>query len=74
MNRLPSLTAKKLVAALKRAGFLEVRIHGSHITLHHPINDVVTTVALHPGDMPRPTLKAIIKQSGMTEQELRDLL
>lgn len=30
MRRLPSITGKQLIGALKRLGFQEVRIRGSH--------------------------------------------
>lgn len=74
MSRLPALTARKVVAALKRGGFVEVRQHGSHLTLYHPSRDVVTTVSMHSGDLPTGTLRAIAKQSGLTEEEFRALL
>ena len=36
MAKLPSLTARKVVRALKRAGFVEDRQRGSHLMLIHP--------------------------------------
>jgi predicted RNA binding protein YcfA (HicA-like mRNA interferase family) len=32
-----------------------------------------TYVAMHPGDIPTGTLRAIVRQSGLTEEELRKL-
>ena len=74
MSRLPTVTPRQVVAALKRDGFEERRRRGGHIFLWHPRRDVLTTVAMHTKDMPRGTLKAILKQTGMTEDEFRKLL
>lgn len=74
MSRLPTVTPRQVVAALKRAGFKEQRQRGSHIFLWHPQRDVVTTVAMHTKDMPRGTLKTIIKQAGFSQDEFQKLL
>ena len=75
MERLPSLTAKQIVRALKRAGFIEHRQQRtSHLVLVHPERKLRTIVSIHPGDLPRGTVHAIIRQSGMTEEEFAELL
>ena len=72
--RLPQVTAKKLIRALKRAGFREVNQHGSHLTLWHEQKQCITTVPIHPGDIKRPLLQAIIRQAGLSDEEFRELL
>ena len=74
MNRLPTLTPRKVVAALKRAGFAEDRQHGSHLYLWHSVRGVGVTIPMHARDLPRGTLKAILAQAGLTEDDLRRLL
>lgn len=74
MSRLPSLTAKDLVRALKKAGFEEERQRGSHLRMRHPETKKLTVVPMHPGDLPRQLLKEIIKQSGFSEDEFRKFL
>ncbi len=76
MNRLPTLTPREVVSALKRAGFVEAhtRARGSHAFLWHPGTKSSTTVAMHARDIPRPTLRAIIKQAGLTEEEFLSYL
>ncbi len=74
MSRLPTVTPRQVVAALKRAGFEEQRQRGSHVFLWHPQRDVVTTVAMHAKDMPRGTLKTILKQAGLTDDEFQQFL
>jgi len=39
MPKLPVISGKELVAALKKAGFVEVRQKGSHVSLQKITND-----------------------------------
>ena len=70
MSRLPVLTPRELVAALKRAGFVEHRQRGSHLFLRHSATDLPMMVPIHARDLKRGTLKGILKQAGLTEAEL----
>ena len=74
MSRLPTLTARQVLQALKRGGFVESHQRGSHLYLEHPTTGHYTAVPMHPGDLKRSLLKAIIKQAGLTEDEFRELL
>ena len=74
MSRLPTVTPAELVSALKRAGFVEHHQRGSHLYLWHQARALMTSVPMHTGDLPRGTMRAIIKQAGLTEEELRGLL
>ncbi len=76
MSQLPILTPRKVVAALKKAGFVEGHKHGrgSHLFLFHPEREVSTTVAIHARDLPPATLKAIIRQARLTEDAFKALL
>lgn len=74
MNRLPNVKAKEAVAALKKAGFRESHQRGSHLYLFNDETRRMTSVPMHPGELKRGLLKAIIKQSGLTENEFRKLL
>jgi predicted RNA binding protein YcfA (HicA-like mRNA interferase family) len=74
MARLPNLRAKQIIKALERAGFVFERQKGSHVTLRHPETKHTTVVPLHPGEFSRPLLKLILKQSGLSEDEFRNLV
>jgi predicted RNA binding protein YcfA (HicA-like mRNA interferase family) len=74
MSRLPSLTAKQVLQALKRGGFVARHQSGSHLYLEHPITKHATTVPMHPGELKRWLLKEIVKQAGLSEDEFRELL
>ncbi len=74
MSRLPNLTPRKVIVALKRAGFVEQHQKGSHLYFWHPTQRCMTSVPIHPGDVNRGLLKEIIKQAKLTETEFRNLL
>ena len=74
--KLPMLTASRVIRALERAGFVVVRIKGSHHIMVHP-NDRTrrTTVPLHKGqDLPRGLMRKILEDVKMTADEFNDLL
>jgi predicted RNA binding protein YcfA (HicA-like mRNA interferase family) len=74
MSRLPSLTAKQVLKALKRGGFVPSHQSGSHLYLEHPKTGHATTVPMHPGELKRWLLKEIVKQAGLSEDAFRELL
>jgi predicted RNA binding protein YcfA (HicA-like mRNA interferase family) len=74
MSRLPTVKPREAVAALKKAGFLEHHQRGSHLYLWHPAKHRMTSVPMHPGDLHRGLLKAILKQADLSEAEFRELL
>jgi predicted RNA binding protein YcfA (HicA-like mRNA interferase family) len=75
MAKLPSLTARKVVRALKRAGFVEDRQRGSHLILIHPETLARTVVPIHPGrTIKDPLLRAIVRDSNLSLDEFIELL
>jgi len=74
MSKLPALKPREIIAALKRAGFVEHHQRGSHLHLWHETRKRMATVPVHPGDVKRGTMNAIIRQAGMTAEEFQSLL
>jgi predicted RNA binding protein YcfA (HicA-like mRNA interferase family) len=74
MNRLPALRPRQVVSVLERAGFVVVRVVGSHYQMFNPKTRRRTTVPLHNRDLPRGTVSAIIQQAGLTRDEFMTLL
>lgn len=73
--RVPMLSARKVMRALERAGFVPVRVKGSHHVLSLPDHpERFAIVPLHPGDLSRPLVLSIIKQAGLSVEEFLDLL
>lgn len=74
MTRLPRITGKQLIAALRRVGFEVTRVKGSHHFVQHP-DRRATVVPVHAGDTIGPgLLNKILSDVGMTRDELIDLL
>jgi predicted RNA binding protein YcfA (HicA-like mRNA interferase family) len=73
-GRLPAVTARDVVAALKRAGFRELHQKGSDLYFWHQSKKLLTGVPMHPGDLGRGLVKKIIKQAGLSEEEFRSFL
>lgn len=75
MAKLPSLTARKVIQALMRAGFLEDRQKGSHLMLIHPGTKARTVVPVHRGrTIKEPLLRAIIRDAGLSVDEFIELI
>lgn len=74
-GRAPRVTGRRMVAALKRAGWTEVRHAGSHVQLAHAERSGIVTVPIHAGETLHPKVFAgILKQAGLSVDELRELL
>jgi len=74
MSRLPTVKPRQVVRALKRAGFEEHHQRGSHLYLRHPDSRLMTSVPMHPGDLPKGTLRAILRQVEISVEEFIELL
>lgn len=65
---------KRLIRALKKAGFIIIRQKGSHVAMRHIEKMLDTSVPQHPGSLKKGLFRAILKQANLTEDELRKLL
>lgn len=76
MKNLPALNARKVIKALKRAGFSEDRQKGSHVILINSKTNKRAVVPVHAGKtIKKPLLKSIIENdAGLTIEQFLDLL
>ncbi len=76
MTKLPALSGALVVRAVERAGFVVVRVSGSHHRLVHSADkSKATTVPVHGADaLKKGTLRNIINQCGLTVEEFVRLL
>jgi len=78
VTRLPSLSSRQLIAALRRAGFEDAprRGKGSHHALmrREPDGRARLVVVPERADLPRGTVHAILGQAGLTPEDLSRLL
>ena len=74
MPKYSAVTGKRLITALKRAGFLIQRVKGSHHFLRHP-DGRTTVVPVQSGESLGPGLLAKeLSDVGITRNELEELL
>ena len=74
MTKLPKLTGKRMIAALKKAGFEVIRIKGSHHFLKHP-DGRCTVVAVHAGEtIGSGLMSKILNDCDLTIDEFMRLL
>ena len=73
--KLPRVDCRQLIWVLKRAGFEEQRQRGSHLHLRRTSDGKRVTVPVHKGRVvPTGTLRAILRDAGISVEEFRELL
>ena len=75
MTRLPPMTASAVIKILKKSGFeFDRQAKGSHEIWYNPTTRRRVIIPNHPGtEIPKGTLKAIIKQTGLSTEEFLSL-
>jgi predicted RNA binding protein YcfA (HicA-like mRNA interferase family) len=74
MGRLAGLSYRDITRKLRAAGFeFDRHARGSHEIWWSPTTRARTTVPNHPGDMPEPTVRAIVRQAGLSVDEFLGL-
>jgi predicted RNA binding protein YcfA (HicA-like mRNA interferase family) len=74
LTRYSAISGKTLIAALKRIGFDEIRVRGSHHFLKH-LDGRTTVVPVHSNESLGPGLLAsILRDVKLSRTELQDLL
>lgn len=76
MSELPQVSGARVVRALERAGFVQLRQSGSHVSLRHQADPTRrATVPVHGGKPVKSgTLRAILRGAGLTVDEFKVLL
>jgi predicted RNA binding protein YcfA (HicA-like mRNA interferase family) len=70
MGRLAGFRYRQVVQRLRAHGFeFDRQAAGSHEIWYNPSTNRYTTIPNHPGDLPEGTLRAILKQAGVTRAE-----
>lgn len=74
MSKLPRLTGKELITALRKIDFDVIRIRGSHHFVQHP-DGRCTIVPVHSGEtLGIGLLNQILKDCQLDRDELSDLI
>jgi len=70
MGRLAGFKYRQIIKKLKKLGFgFDRQAAGSHEIWFNPTTNNYTTIPNHPVDMPEGTLKAILRQAGVTTNQ-----
>ncbi|MBK1706276.1 type II toxin-antitoxin system HicA family toxin [Halochromatium glycolicum] len=70
MGRLSGFRYRDIVRRLKRLGFqFDRQAAGSHEIWFNSETQRYTTIPNHPGDMPEGTLRAILKQADVSQED-----
>jgi len=72
MSKLPLLSGKQVIKILQKIGYYIRDQKGSHIHLRHPIRPPLT-IPNH-REVARGTLREIIKQAGLSNDEFQKLI
>ncbi len=74
--KLKQIKPKILLKALLKLGFIIKRQKGSHVFLEKTIKSqkIFTSIALHNEPMPKGTLKAVLRQIKISEDEIKKVL
>jgi len=74
VSGLPSVSGRETVKALRKIGYEQDRQRGSHIVLRQVVYPHRRLVVPDHHEVAKGTLRAIIKQSGLTVDEFKSLL
>jgi len=70
MGRLAGFRYREIVKRLKAFGFaFDRQATGSHEIWYNEVTDRYTTVQNHSGDMPEGTLRAILREAGISPND-----
>lgn len=73
MSKLPQVKPKDLLRALQKYGFVKNRQTGSHVYLKH-LDGRLTSISIHPKPIPKGTLRAILRQTKLNPEQIKELL
>jgi len=74
MPKLPCNPPEKLAKALEKCGFELERVRASHHFYHNPVTKRSAVVPFHGRDIPKGLLNEILKEAGLSREELLENL
>lgn len=72
MSILANVKVKEMERVLIKKGFISITSKASHRTFKHS-NGRRTTLSYHPGNIPKPIVAKILKQTSISLEELKKL-
>ena len=74
MNGLPRVSGREVVKALQKIGYTRDRQRGSHIVLRQTVSPHRRITVPNHKEVAKGTLRAIVRQAGLTVDEFKALL
>ncbi|HEV7889946.1 MAG TPA: type II toxin-antitoxin system HicA family toxin [Pyrinomonadaceae bacterium] len=74
MSELPRVSGREVIKALRKVGYEQDRQKGSHVVLRQTAEPHRRVVVPDHKEVAKGTLRAIIKQVGLTVDEFKSLL
>ena len=74
MSNLPRISGRKVAAALSKIGYVKDRQKGSHMVLRQVAYPHRRIVVPDHNEIAKGTLRKIIKETGLTVEEFKNLL
>jgi predicted RNA binding protein YcfA (HicA-like mRNA interferase family) len=72
MPKLVPISHRELARKLRRAGFVEIRTR-RHPVYYSAAKDLTVPIPSHPGDVPKGTLRTIIREMQLSVEEFNSL-
>ena len=72
MPKLVPISHQELARKLRRAGFVEIRTR-RHPVYYDAARDLTIPIPMHPGDVPKGTLRTIIREMQVSVEEFNSL-
>ena len=69
MSKLPALTPKKVIKKLKKLGFIQDHITGSHVIMYNPKTKRRAVIPFHLKDIPKGTLLSLFREANISRKE-----
>ncbi len=74
MDKINHLPVKKVIKALEKIGFQQIRQKGSHLFMRHP-DGRTTLITVHPGeDIGKGMIRKIINDAKITREKWLELI
>jgi predicted RNA binding protein YcfA (HicA-like mRNA interferase family) len=70
MPKLPAIKPKDLIRRLEKMGFIIDHQTGSHVVMYTESNHKRAVVPIHLKELPKGTLLAILRESGLSKDDI----
>jgi len=70
MPKLPAIKPRVLIKKLEKSGFVKDHQSGSHVVMFHAKTRRRATIPFHLKEIPKGTLNSLLKEAGISREEI----